>query len=118
MSDPQEWLAGYQSPPPDDMLPEPVNVPGSVQRHDPEPEGLDLGPSGAAEDAWSEAKRVAENERFKIWEAGFTAGLQAANGGLPQNPYQWHGAGYVPVGSDAGTRYEEHGVGHYGKSNY
>jgi hypothetical protein len=69
--------------------PEPVNVPGSVQRH--EPEGLDLGPSGAAEDAWSEAKRLAENERFKVWEAGFKAGMKAMNGELPQNPYQYHG---------------------------
>jgi hypothetical protein len=53
---------------------------------------LDLGPSGAAEDAWSEAKRAAENERFKVWEAGFMAGLKAANGELPQNPYQWRGS--------------------------
>lgn len=38
-----------------------------------------------------ELNRVAENERFKIWEAGFQAGLCAASGGKPVNPYQFHG---------------------------
>lgn len=31
-----------------------------------------------------------ENDRFRCWEAGFKAGLEAANGGHPTNPYQWH----------------------------
>lgn len=35
-----------------------------------------------------ELARLAENERFKIWEAGYLAALRDQ----PTNPYQWRGA--------------------------
>jgi hypothetical protein len=55
-----------------------------------------LGPSGAEADAVAEAKRLAENERFKIWEDGFMAGMHSVNGERRKNPYTWHGVGFVP----------------------
>jgi len=83
-----------------DIETEPVNTPGSVQRHDPNPHPLDLGPSGAEADAVSEAKRLAENDRFKIWEDGFMAGLVSVNGEHRKNPYEWHGVSFVPKDAD------------------
>jgi hypothetical protein len=39
----------------------------------------------------AEQERLAENIRFRIWEAGYLAGLQASQGGHPRNPYSFHG---------------------------
>ena len=128
--DSQEWLAGYQSPPPatqfvdDDgdtcdmcegrgeiesdeaTMMECPECHGTGKTPAPEPEPVrlteafsapyDLGPSGAEADAVSEAKRLAENERFKIWEDGFMAGMVSVNGEHRKNPYEWHGLGFVP----------------------
>ena len=77
-------------------------TPGSVQRDGDMPEAhpLDLSPSGSEADAIAEAKRMAENERFKIWEDGYMAGLVTVNGGHRKNPYQWHGLGFMPKAAD------------------
>jgi hypothetical protein len=47
-----------------------------------------------------EARRLAENERFKIWEEGFMAGLHTSDDVHRMNPYQWHGLGFVPDEAD------------------
>jgi hypothetical protein len=49
-----------------------------------------------------EAERLAENERFKVWEDGFLAGLHSVNGEHRKNPYHWHGLGFVPNEADLG----------------
>ena len=59
-----------------------------------------LGPSGAEADAAAEAKRLADNERFKIWEDGFLAGLHSVNGEHRANPFEWHGVGFMPKDAD------------------
>lgn len=64
----------------------PYDMPG------PEPE-----PVTAAEAVAADDERLAENERFKIWEAGYLAGLNTAVAGQgAKNPYVWHGLGYAP----------------------
>lgn len=67
-----------------------TETPGSVQREDEKAEAHPLG----------EADRLAENERFKIWEDGYMAGLVTVNGGHRKNPYQWHGTEFMPKAAD------------------
>lgn len=65
-------------------------TPGGVQRTGEEPESHPM----------DDAERLAENERFKIWEDGYMAGLVTVNGAHRKNPYQWHGTEFLPKGAD------------------
>lgn len=38
-----------------------------------------------------ESDRLLENERAKVWEEGFLAGLHTVNGEHQKNPYHWRG---------------------------